>query len=403
MSRTWSNRRRRAAMYASGDVRSAKRIGVANAGVNRSMLASMKSRPSRWKCSNAVSVYQSSPVDPCVKIEPDPSISTGRARSRSTDASAASNRSATPSGSGWVPSNRGTAKTRAGSPARIGSGNGSADGSPGTGPASSESNSRTSAIDVASGPNVERSIQSGMGSRPITPFVGLSPARPQNDGGDPDRTPAVRGGRDRRHARRDRGARAAARPAGRPVGPPRVRRGAVQRVRREPRERELRLVRLADHDRAGRAQPARHEPVGRCRRRVRERQRTERRRHARHGLHVLHQQGQSGERTGSSPAATRASIARASSSACSRTTDHGVERRVQALDPAQGQLDQLRRRCPAGADRRREVGEVHRCVTMSRMRTTLRLRFRSFSTTVDALRPGTPITPPPGCVPPPQR
>ncbi len=167
-------------MYASGDVRSAMRIGVANAGVNRSMLASMKSRPSRWKCSNAVSVYQSSPVDPCVKTEPDPSISTGRPRSRSTDASAASNRSATPSGSGWVPSNRGTARTRVGSPARIGSGNGSADGSPGTGPASSDSNSRTSAIDVASGPNVERSIQSGMGSRPITPFVGLSPARPQN-------------------------------------------------------------------------------------------------------------------------------------------------------------------------------------------------------------------------------
>ena len=82
-----------------------------------------------------------------------------------------------------MPSKRATASTRFGNPSRIGSGNGSADGSPGTGPASIDSNSRTSAIDVANGPNVERSIHSGMGSRPITPFVGLRPARPQNAAG----------------------------------------------------------------------------------------------------------------------------------------------------------------------------------------------------------------------------
>ena len=38
-------------------------------------------------------------------------------------------------------------------------------------------------MDVANGPNVERSIHSGIGSRPITPFVGLKPASPQNAAG----------------------------------------------------------------------------------------------------------------------------------------------------------------------------------------------------------------------------
>ena len=63
--------------------------------------------------------------------------------------------------------------------------------------------------------------------------------------GDPDRTPAVGGGRDRRHPRCERSPGPPARPAGRPVRPPWVRGRAVQRIGRESRERELRLVRLA--------------------------------------------------------------------------------------------------------------------------------------------------------------
>ena len=82
-----------------------------------------------------------------------------------------------------MPSKRWIASARLGNPSPIGSGNGNAEGSPGTGPASIDSNSRTSAMDVANGPNVERSIHSGIGSRPITPFVGLKPASPQNAAG----------------------------------------------------------------------------------------------------------------------------------------------------------------------------------------------------------------------------
>ena len=148
------------------------------------MFVSTKSRPSRWKCSNAESAYQSSAVDPCVKAEPGLEHLDRKAevtfdrRERRLEPfrDAAGGRM----GALEPRRRRGRALRQ---PGPIGSGNGSADGSPGTGPASSDSKMRTSAIDVASGPNVERSIQSGMGSRPITPFVGLSPARPQNDAG----------------------------------------------------------------------------------------------------------------------------------------------------------------------------------------------------------------------------
>src|SRR5687767_7071739 len=60
---------------------------------------------------------------------------------------------------------------------------GTAVGSPGSGPDSSSNRSTRSSIDVASGPNVERSIQSGIGSRAITPAVGLMPASPQKAAG----------------------------------------------------------------------------------------------------------------------------------------------------------------------------------------------------------------------------
>ena len=65
----------------------------------------------------------------------------------------------------------------------MGSGEGSALGSPGTGPASISSRSRASATVEASGPNVERSIQFGIGSRPITPLVGFRPTSPQQPAG----------------------------------------------------------------------------------------------------------------------------------------------------------------------------------------------------------------------------
>src|SRR5204862_6671979 len=109
--------------------------------------------------------------------------SIARPRMRSSPSSASPNTRATADGKGPKSAKRGADSTRAGRSGRIGRGNGSADGSPGTGPASRERRSRTSAIDVANGPNVDRSIQSGTGSRPIMPFVGLSPARPQNAAG----------------------------------------------------------------------------------------------------------------------------------------------------------------------------------------------------------------------------
>ncbi len=126
---------------------------------------------------------QSSPTPPKEKTEPGSTSSTESRRSRSRLSSDAWNRSATSAGSGPKSSNRVVAITRLGICSRIGSENGSADGSPGTGPASIERRSRTSAIDVANGPHVDRSIQSGIGSRPITPFVGFRPASPQNAAG----------------------------------------------------------------------------------------------------------------------------------------------------------------------------------------------------------------------------
>src|SRR5438128_2520012 len=45
------------------------------------------------------------------------------------------------------------------------------------------SNSLMSFIEPASGPLVEKSIHDGVGDRAIKPFVGLSPARPQNAAG----------------------------------------------------------------------------------------------------------------------------------------------------------------------------------------------------------------------------
>src|SRR5450759_4982733 len=46
-----------------------------------------------------------------------------------------------------------------------------------------DSSNRRSATVVAKGPSVEKSIQSGIGRRPITPLVGLIPTRPQNAAG----------------------------------------------------------------------------------------------------------------------------------------------------------------------------------------------------------------------------
>ena len=368
------------------------------------MFASTKSRPSRGGAPRPER-EPIVPVDPCVKIEPgssslhrQPEVPLHRRERRLEPL-----RRRRP-GAGACPRSGGIASTRRRQPrSPIGSGNGNADGSPGTGPASIDSNSRTSAMDVANGPNVERSIHSGIGSRPITPFVGLKPASPQNAAGirmEPPPSVAVAIGG---HAGRERGRRAAARPARRPVGSPGVRRRSVERVRREPGERELRLVRLAHDDRAGRPQPARHQSVGGRRGSVGERPGTVRRRHARHVFHVLHQQREAGERTGIlavlDPLVHRPGVVQRAFS----QPDHRVERRIQPLDPFERHPDQVGRRRAAGSDGGRELRQRHRSVTRSRTRTIVRPRLRSLRTTVDAFRPGTPITPPPGCVPPPQR
>ena len=291
--------------------------------------------------------------------------------------------------------------------ARLASGAGTAapSGSPGTGPASSDSNRRTSAIDVASGPNVERSIQSGIGSRPITPFVGLRPARPQNAAGDPDRAAAVGGGRDRRHARCERGARAAARPARRPVGPPGVRGGAVQRIGREPRERELRLVRLA--------RPRSRRPRAACAARARRTRRVPRPRTSATRTSracpttasmSFTSRGKSGERTRDPrPPRSAASIARASSNACSRTRitalSGGFRRSIRSRDSSTSSDGDVRPDRTAAARSDRFIGS-------SRCRGCGRRLGRASGPSARRSRrcvPGTPITPPPGCVPPPQR
>ena len=88
----------------------------------------------------------------------------------------------------------------------------------------------------------------------------------------------------------------------------------------------------------------------------------------------------------------------------SRTRITALSGRVQALDPSE---DSRPARSPTIRPERTAAAErppgssVRHDVADADDRP--RPRFRSFSTTVDALRPGTPITPPPGCVPPPQR
>ena len=94
---------------------------------------------------------------------------------------------------------------------------------------------------------------------PRLPLCGLIPTMPGQRGRDADRRAAVGAGRGRDHPRRDGRRAAAARPARRPRGVVRVGRAAERRAlgERAP-QRELRQVRLADDDRARRAQ-ARHD------------------------------------------------------------------------------------------------------------------------------------------------
>ena len=111
-----------------------------------------------------------------------------------------------------------------------------------------------------------------------------------------DRTAAVARRAERHHARRHRGRRAAARTARRARRIPRVARHAEQRARGVRPRAELGRRGLADRDRAGGAQPADVDRVGRLRRIVREPARTLRRRHARAVLEVLHAERHAGQR-----------------------------------------------------------------------------------------------------------
>ena len=367
------------------------------------MCSSTKSRPRPCRCSTAQSVNQSSPVEPWVKIEPGSSGSTGSPRSRSTDASAASNRAATPSGSGCVPSKRWIAS------ARLRQSVAHRERERQRGRISRD----RAGLDRQQQPHVgdgrrERAARGEidpLGDRiaPDHAVRRLEAGQSAERGRDPDGTAAVRRGRDGGHAGRERGRRAAARTPRRPLGPPGVRRRSVEGVRREAGERELRLVRLPHDDRAGRPQPARHQSVGGRRGSVGERPGPVRRRHARHVFHVLHQEREAGERTGIlavlDPLVDRPSVVQRALS----QPDHRVERRIQPLDPFERHPHQVGRRRAAGSDGGRELRQRHRSVTRSRTRMIVRLRLRSLRTTVDAFRPGTPITPPPGCVPPPQR
>ncbi len=147
----------------------------------------MVSRPSLWACSVVVSVSQSSSRLPARKIRSGSTGSIASPRSRSSASSAASNSSATSAGSGPHGTKRGAASTLPGlagrSPRSRAGGTGRAVGSPATGPASIASSRRRSSTEVASGPSVDRSIQSGIGRRPISPPDGLMPASPHSAAG----------------------------------------------------------------------------------------------------------------------------------------------------------------------------------------------------------------------------
>ena len=56
-------------------------------------------------------------------------------------------------------------------------------GSPGAAPAITDIRRRKSSTVVANGPSVEKSIQSGVGQRPMTPLDGFNPTSPQNAAG----------------------------------------------------------------------------------------------------------------------------------------------------------------------------------------------------------------------------
>ncbi len=78
---------------------------------------------------------------------------------------------------------RGVARIRRAGASRGGVHEGAAVGAPAVGPRSTSRSTRASAIEVASGPLVESSIQEGGGHAPISPVVGLSPTSPQKAAG----------------------------------------------------------------------------------------------------------------------------------------------------------------------------------------------------------------------------
>src|SRR5581483_2341448 len=124
--------------------------------------------------------------------------------------------------------------------------------------------------------------------------------------------------------------------------------------------------------------------------------------HAGDVLHVLDQERQAGERSGvlaaGHPAVERPGLLERPLGA---ERDDGVQPRVVALDPRERELYELGRRHAALANGRRELGQHQR--RRPETDSTSRPSRWSRRITLAAFRPGTPITPPPGCVPEPQR
>src|SRR5438132_4973351 len=154
-----------------------------NKGENRSELDSTASRPSAASWSTQATRIQSSSALPSVKIPEASMGSIGSPVASSRRPSDASNDAAIPPGSGPQSTIRGAARMRAGRADVRGVHDGAIEGSPLTGPRITSNSIRRSAIDAASGPDVDRSIQAGIGLRPTSPFVGFRPASPQNAAG----------------------------------------------------------------------------------------------------------------------------------------------------------------------------------------------------------------------------
>ena len=322
--------------------------------MSTSRCSSNHARPNRWACSTPQIVNQSSSMRRSPNSSAGVTGSIARSNTSANRAEAAANGSAASAGSGPKSVNRSIEKTRPIEGSRSDGRASCVDGSPGVGPAQ-HVEQHLEVVGLRRERPVGRQIDP-VGDRVAADHAvrRLQAHEPAVRGRDPDAAAAVGRRRDRRHARRQRHRRPTGGAAAGPLGVPRVARRAEQVVGREALGGELRQVRLAHDDGAGRAEASHHHRIGRRGRRGREHARPERRPHARDIGHVLHEQRQPRERPGLRPRGELLVEQPRLRERLRSERDHRAEVCVERFDPPERPGDEFVRPDLARADLRGE-------------------------------------------------